>query len=104
VGAALRIDVQVVQSYQEARCNHDLQHCARADPTYHPAADNNRKHIEFGLFVGLTTVGALAVASTAAALVATRAARATSDHSARRFLVTPLVSTRAGGLSIIGDF
>jgi hypothetical protein len=104
VGAALRIDVQVVQSYQEARCNNDLLHCARADPTYHPGPDNNRKHLEFGLFVGFTTAGAVAVASTVAAVVAMRAARPTSERSGRRFVVTPVVSTRAGGLGASGEF
>lgn len=95
-GVALRIDVQGIHAAQEARCKGDIQHCARADPRYDPSADNARKNLEFGLFVGLVASGALAAGTSLVGLVVVRS-RAPQAPRPSRIDLVPWVAGRSRG-------
>lgn len=60
-GVAFFVDQRKIESRQDELCGGDLKRCAATTPTYDPASDNGRKQRDFGLFVGLSSLGVAAL-------------------------------------------
>lgn len=73
VAAGFRVDQASVEGRQEGLCHGDVLTRCPPIATYDPAADNDRKNRDFGLFVGFGAAGALALAASVVGVV--RAAR-----------------------------
>ncbi len=76
VSAGFRVDQAFVEGRQSGLCKGDPEAGCPPARVYDPAADNGRKNLDFGLFVGLGAAGAVALAvSVFGILRATRPAK-----------------------------
>ncbi len=77
VSAGFRVDQAFVEGRQSGLCNGDPKTGCPRIGVYDPDADNRRKNLDFGLFVGFGAAGALALAASVIGVVrATRPAKA----------------------------
>lgn len=86
LSAGFRVDQAFVEGRQNGICKGDpVAGCPKIG-VYDPASDNQRKNLDFGLFVGFGAAGALALAASVVGVV--RAARPSKAPAAALF-VTP---------------
>jgi hypothetical protein len=98
-GVAFKLDSRAAEQNLVDHCGETLV-CKRASG-YDPAEDNERKNRGFGLFVGATTVGTVAIGAAVIGIIARpRAAKS----EAPSVVVTPSLSPTFGGASFSGRF
>jgi hypothetical protein len=98
-GIAFKLDSTVAEDRLVEQCGEALQ-CSR-QAAYDPAADNAQKNRSFGLFVGLTGAGAIALGTATLGLILRR-----PEPQAPKSAVTvqPTISPAHGGVVFSGRF
>ncbi|MDC0721492.1 hypothetical protein [Nannocystis bainbridge] len=94
------VDNRAAVADLKANCQ-DVPGGTFCDPNYDFAADNARKNRDLGLFIGLGSVGLVAVT---VAIVEIARTSAGNRRAARKAMATPWLTPGAGGLSIVGRF
>ena len=69
LSAGFRVDEAFVEGRQSGICKGDPKTLCPPIGAYDPASDNQRKNLDFGLFVGFGAAGALALAATVVGVV-----------------------------------
>jgi hypothetical protein len=62
LSAGFRVDQAFVEGLQSGKCGGDVKKGCPAKTAYDPGADNARKNVDFGLFVGFGAAGVAALA------------------------------------------
>lgn len=99
--AAARVDQAFVEGRQEGRCHGNVERSCPPLDEYNPAADNKRKNLDNGLFVGLGTLGVLGLGvSVAGIIMGTRQDKPKQQTA----VVMPWISSSNVGLGVGGRF
>lgn len=98
-GVAFKFDSMAAEKRLVAHCGEDFI-CPR-NTAYDPAADNAQKNRSFGLFVGLTGAGAVAISSATLGLILRRSGNQAPKTGIK---VQPTFSPVHGGMIVSGSF
>jgi len=98
-GVAFKFDSMAAEKRLVAHCGEDFV-CPR-NTSYDPTADNAQKNRSFGLFVGLTGAGAVAIGSATLGLILRRSG---NEAPKTGFKVQPTFSPVHGGMIVSGSF
>jgi len=99
VGAAFKLDSVAAEQKLLDNCGEDLL-CPR-NSYYSPYADNDRKNRGYGLFLGMTGLGAVALGTAAVGIIHWRLANQTPKVG---LLVQPSFSSTHAGVIFLGRF
>ncbi|MBK9264214.1 MAG: hypothetical protein IPM54_30985 [Polyangiaceae bacterium] len=98
-GVGFKLDSVDAERKLVEQCGEDLL-CPR-NSYYHPEADNDRKNRSFGLFLGMTSLGAMALGTAAVGMIRWHTAKQTPKTG---LIVQPTFSPAHGGVIFSGRF
>jgi hypothetical protein len=99
--AAFRVDQAFVEGRQLGICKGDVEQSCPAKSVYDPTADNSRKNLDNGLFIGLGTLGVIGLGAAIVGFVTGPPAKKPANKAA---IVTPWIGPSVTGLGVGGRF
>ncbi|MBK9258851.1 MAG: hypothetical protein IPM54_03330 [Polyangiaceae bacterium] len=103
-GVGFKLDSVDAERKLVEQCGEDML-CPR-NSYYHPDADNERKNRSFGLFLGMTSLGAMALGTAAVGMIRWHSAKQNPPKQTTKtsLIVQPTFSPAHGGVVFSGNF